>query len=228
MIALFVSVPLASFRIPQAREYWETLPCPPPATVYGMLLATVGEPNRLHHEGAEVALAVLSAPELSVVVRTLWRVKDRRLAPGIGENRRPDFQELLSNVRLAIWVRTGAAETARPSLSDRVTAALARPSDVNRFGGLSLGESTHLIDELRALGPADHGESAASRRYGRRSSAPCVAGPRWCRWDAMGTVPPCPDRARCGTRRARLDHSSAAREAIGRAAPRVKPRTERR
>jgi CRISPR-associated protein Cas5t len=158
MIALFVSVPLASFRIPQAREYWETLPCPPPATVYGMLLATVGEPNRLHHEGAEVALAVLSAPELSVVVRTLWRVKDRRLAPGIGENRRPDFQELLSNVRLAIWVRTGAAETARPSLSDRVTAALAQPSDVNRFGGLSLGESTHLIDELRALGPADHGE----------------------------------------------------------------------
>jgi CRISPR-associated protein Cas5t len=92
------------------------------------------------------------------MVRTLWRVKDRKLAPGIGENRRPDFQELLSGVRLAIWVRTGAAEAARPSLSDRITAALARPSDVNRFGGLSLGESTHLIDELRALDPADHGE----------------------------------------------------------------------
>jgi CRISPR-associated protein Cas5t len=129
MIGLFVSVPVASFRVPQAREYWETLPCPPPATVYGMLLAAVGEPNRLHHEGAEVALALLSAPELSVVVRTLWRVKDHKLAPGIGENRRPDFQELLSNVRLAVWVRTGAAEAARPSLSDRVAAALARPSD---------------------------------------------------------------------------------------------------
>src|SRR4029077_9526208 len=128
MIALFVSVPLASFRIPQAREYWETFPCPPPATLYGMLLAAVGEPNRLHHEGAELALALLSAPELSVVVRTLWRVKDRKLAPGIGENRRPDFQELLSNVRLAVWVRTGAAESARLSLSDRVTTALARPS----------------------------------------------------------------------------------------------------
>jgi CRISPR-associated protein Cas5t len=87
-----------------------------------------------------------------------WLVKDRKLAPGIGENRRPDFQELLSNVRLAVWVRTGAAEAARPSLSDRVAAALARPSGVNRFGGLSLGESTHLIDELRALGRADHGE----------------------------------------------------------------------
>jgi CRISPR-associated protein Cas5t len=158
MVGLFVSVPIASFRVPQAREYWETLPCPPPATVYGMLLAAVGEPNRLHHEGAEVALALLSAPELSVVVRTLWRVKDRKLAPGIGENRRPDFQELLSNVRLAVWVRTGAAEAARPSLSDRVAAALARPSGVNRFGGLSLGESTHLVDELRALGPTDHGK----------------------------------------------------------------------
>jgi hypothetical protein len=49
-------------------------------------------------------------------------------------------------------------KAARPSLSDRVAAALARPSDISRFGGLSLGESTHLVDELRALGPADHGE----------------------------------------------------------------------
>jgi CRISPR-associated protein Cas5t len=123
-----------------------------------MLLSAVGEPNRLHHEGAEVAVALLSAPELSVVVRTLWRAKDRRLVPGLGENRRPDFQELLSNVRLAVWVRIGATEAARPSLSDRVAAALARPSSVNRFGGLSLGESTHLVDELRALRPADYGE----------------------------------------------------------------------
>ena len=158
MIGLFVSAPVASFRVPQAREYWETLPCPPPATVYGMLLSAVGEPNRLHHEGAEVALALLTAPELSVVVRTLWRVKDRKLALGMGENRRPDFQELLSGVRLAVWVRTGAEEEARPSLSERVAAALAQPSGVNRFGGLSLGESTHLVDELRALGRADHGE----------------------------------------------------------------------
>src|SRR5262245_25960299 len=158
MIGLLVSVPVASFRVPQAREYWETLPCPPPATVYGMLLAAVGEPNRLHHEGAELALALLSAPELSVVVRTLWRVKDLKVAPGMGENRRPDFQELLSNVRLAIWVRAGTAEAARPSLADRITAALAQPSDINRFGGLSLGESAHLVDELRALGRADHGE----------------------------------------------------------------------
>jgi CRISPR-associated protein Cas5t len=123
-----------------------------------MLLAVVGEPNRLHHEGAEVALALLSAPELSVVVRTLWRMKDRKVASGIGENRRPDFQELLSNVQLAVWVRTGAAEAARLSLADRVAAALARPFGISRFGGLCLGESTHLVDELRALGPADHGE----------------------------------------------------------------------
>jgi CRISPR-associated protein Cas5t len=158
MIGLFVSVPIASFRVPQAREYWETLPCPPPATVYGMLLSAVGEPNRLHHEGAEAALALLFASGPSVVVRTLWRAKDQKLAPGIGENRRPDFQELLCNVRLAIWVRTGASETVRPTLADRVAEAVAQPSSINRFGGLSLGESTHLIDELRELRPADHGE----------------------------------------------------------------------
>jgi CRISPR-associated protein Cas5t len=197
MIGLFVSVPIASFRVPQAREYWETFPCPPPATVYGMLLSAVGEPNRLRHEGAEVALALLSAPELSVVVRTLWRVKDRKQAPGMGENRRPDFQELLSNVRLAVWVRTGLAEAARPSLSDRVAAAFERPSEVNRFGGLSLGESPHLVDELRTLRPADHGEGrlllgdaegdlalpvwpdhvgAAGTRWGQYRLAPAVVG----------------------------------------------------
>jgi CRISPR-associated protein Cas5t len=123
-----------------------------------MLLSLVGEPDRLHHEGAELALALLSTPEVSVVLRKLWRVKNRKLPPGIGMNRRPDFQELLSDVRLAIWVRTGRAEATRPSLSERIAAALERPSEINRFGGLSLGESTHLVDKLRALRPSDHGE----------------------------------------------------------------------
>ena len=38
-LALYLSAPVASFRVPQAREYLETFPCPPPATVYGALLS---------------------------------------------------------------------------------------------------------------------------------------------------------------------------------------------
>lgn len=148
--ALYVSVPIASFRAPYAREYFETLPCPPPSTVYGMLLSLVGEPDRLRHIGAEIAIGLLSVPDISVVLRTLWRIKSRKHAPGTGENKRPDFQELLTNVRLAVWVRSGPSER-QPTLHQRVMRAMQEPGAVARFGGLSLGESTHLVDEIRPL-----------------------------------------------------------------------------
>ena len=148
-VALYVSVPVACFRAPRAREYFETLPCPPPATAYGMLLSLVGETDRRAHEGAEVALAMLSDPPISVVLRTLWRVKSRKHGLGLAENRRPDFQEILTDVRLVVWVRAGQQERADPSLADRVKAGIDHPAQIARFGGLSLGESTHLVNEAR-------------------------------------------------------------------------------
>ena len=150
-IGLFVSIPIASFRIPRAREYFETFPCPPPSTVYGMLLSMVGEVNRRVHEGAEIAIAMLSEPACSIVLRTVWRVKDRGTGMGIGTNRRPDFQELLSDIRLAVWVRQGTTEAAGKPLARRVQDAIDSPRTACRFGGLSLGESTHLVDEVRGL-----------------------------------------------------------------------------
>ncbi len=157
-VACFVAVPVAGFRAPHAREYWETLTVPPPSTIYGMLCAAVGEPDRLVHRGAELAIGLLARPVLSRVVRTLWRVKDRNIPPGLGENKRPDFQELLMGIRLAVHVRSGMTEEARPALADRLDAALGAPASVTRFGGLSLGESTHLVDELRPLRTADLAE----------------------------------------------------------------------
>lgn len=153
-VALFVSVPVASFRAPYAREYFETLPCPPPSTVYGMLLSLVGEPDRLRHTGAEIAIGLLSVPNTSIVLRTLWRIKSKKHAPGTGENKRPDFQELLTDVRLAVWVRSGRRES-QPTLFERVQEALANPVAITRFGGLSLGESTHLVNEIRSLRSGD-------------------------------------------------------------------------
>lgn len=157
MMPLYVSVPVACFRAPQAREYLETLSLPPPSTVYGMLLSLVGETNRLAHVGAEIAVGLLGDedPPRSVVLRTVWRVKNRSLPPGTGANARPDYQELLTDVRLVVWCRGGETETASPNLAMRIASTIAHPGETSRFGGLSLGESTHLVDEVRPYRASD-------------------------------------------------------------------------
>jgi CRISPR-associated protein Cas5t len=152
-IGLYVSVPVASFRVPRAREFFETFPVPPPATVYGMLLSMIGEVNRRVYEGTEIAIALLSEPEYSVVLRTLWRVKKKESGLGLGENRRPDFQELLTDIRLAVWIRD--EEMMETSLAKRIRKSFDNPSTINRFGGLCLGESTHLVDEVSLLKPSE-------------------------------------------------------------------------
>ena len=150
MLGLFVSVPIACFRKGLAREYLETEPLPPPSTCYGFLLSLVGEGDRRKHIGARICPVLLNRPEVSVVLRTIWRVKK---APwGTAGNIRPDFQQLLSHVRLLLWLdssdETASAQIAG-SLEQRVEGALANPAGVSRFGGLSLGESSHLVDEVR-------------------------------------------------------------------------------
>jgi CRISPR-associated protein Cas5t len=120
-----------------------------------MLLSLVGEPDRLTHQGAEVAIALVSQPERSVVLRTLWRVKDKKSPPGCGINKRPDFQELLTDTRISVWVRQGENEHAEVPLIYRLSSAMANPESLNRFGGLSLGESTQLVDEVRPWRASD-------------------------------------------------------------------------
>lgn len=148
-LQLYVSVPIACFRVAQAREYWETYPCPAPSTIYGMLLSIVGEANRFAHKGTEIAMAMISTPQLSVVLRSLWRIKDKNVGFGVGVNVRPDYQEILSDIRLSIWVREGSKEESDEPLVSRLWYALKNPSEIVRFGGLSLGESTFLVDEVR-------------------------------------------------------------------------------
>lgn len=161
---LYVSVPLACFRVPRAREYFETFPCPPPSTVYGMLLSMVGETNRRNHEGVEIAIAMLSEPEYSVVLRTVWRVKNKNDGSGLGNNRRPDFQEILTDIRFAVWVRKGGEENSQQFLVNRLQTAIEYPSSVSRFGSLALGESTHLVDEITSITERANKQN----RYGER------------------------------------------------------------
>ena len=82
----------------------------------------------------------------STVVRTVWRVKDRNLSLGTGENAKPDFQQLLTQCELVIWLDS-SDEPGTLKLEERVTGAFDRPEDIVRFGGWSLGESTHLIND---------------------------------------------------------------------------------
>jgi len=150
MLGLRVHVPIACFRKGLAREYLETEPVPPPSTCYGFLLSLVGETERLRHVGCRVTPVMLNEPDQSVVLRTVWRVKSRPL--GSAGNTRPDFQQLLSSVELVIWVDS-SDEDADETLERRIRQGLANPGAIDRFGGLSLGESTHLVDEVSVILP---------------------------------------------------------------------------
>lgn len=143
MLGVYVTVPVACFRKGLAREYLETEPLPPPATCYGFLLSLVGETDRNKYIGCRVAPVLLSKPPTSTVLRTVWRIKKTPLgSPG---NTRPDYQQLLTDVELAIWLESAT------DLEDRVANALSNPVSSARFGGLSLGESSHMVDEVCLL-----------------------------------------------------------------------------
>jgi CRISPR-associated protein Cas5t len=147
MIGLYVTVPVACFRKGLAREYLETEEFPPPSTCYGFLLSLVGETRRARHIGCRVAPGLLGQPAQSVVLRTVWRVKKTPL--GSSGNIRPDYQQLLTGVQAVIWCDSaGEPNQNNHPLEERLAAALQSPASVSRFGGLSLGESTHLVNDV--------------------------------------------------------------------------------
>ena len=129
MLGVYVTVPIACFRKGRAREYLETESLPPPATCYGFLLSLVGETDRRAHIGCRVAAVLLSNPAKSVVLRTVWRVKKMPL--GTSGNTRPDYQQLMTDVRLVIWVHS--SDEASDRLEDRVSAALTNPREHHPF-----------------------------------------------------------------------------------------------
>lgn len=155
MVGVFVSVPITCFRKGMAREYLETESIPPPSTAYGFLLALVGEGDRSRHVGARVTTAILSDPQQSVVLRTVWRVKNRPL--GSAGNSRPDYQQLLTDVQSVIWLDSSDESGESPSLEERVRQALDPNTrrGIIRFGGLSLGESTHLVNDVSLFTPSE-------------------------------------------------------------------------
>lgn len=155
-VALQVEVPIACFRQSRAREYAETYPVPPPSTVYGMLLSSVGETDRYKHCGTQLAIALLSEPEKSTVLRTFRRFKKKDLHDP--SNARPDYQELLTDIQFVVKVASGT-DAAQPTLPERLQSAFTNPETVNRFGALCLGESRDLVNAVTLLTENYQGES---------------------------------------------------------------------
>ena len=108
-----------------------------------------------------LALIGPASQPTSVILRTVWRVKNRPL--GSAGNTRPDYQQLLTGVELVIWLDSSGETHDGPNLESRVQIAL-DPSErdgIDRFGGLSLGESTHLVNEVSAFEQTDQCQGRA-------------------------------------------------------------------
>ena len=148
-VSLYVEVPFCAFRPYASREYQDTYPVPPPSAVYGMLLSMVGvqREEKSVHCGVEMALAVERLPKRAKVFRKLRRGKTL-------EDLRPDYQDLLLDLRLWIWLKE-ARDRAKVSLPTKIVQALASPISVRRSGGLSLGESSYLVDTISIKEPPE-------------------------------------------------------------------------
>ena len=151
-LSLYCEVPVSAFRPQWAREYQETYPVPPPSTVYGMLLSLAGVPwqQKSRYAGVRLALALVGEPETHRVFRKFRRVSQSG-DPDPLAHRRPDYQDLLLWLKLWVWLTDGDADQ---SLIGAVTRALGPDRCGNRrYGGLSLGESSHLVDYLAVRQP---------------------------------------------------------------------------
>ncbi len=146
MLKLRITSPFATFTNSRSREYAASYLYPPPATIYGTLLALVGETDRTRHLGVKIAIGLLSLPNSSTVMRSFKRRKKNDIdSPA---NSRPDYQEVLCGLNLVVCVDSSEDSN---GLESRIEQALRNPETLDRFGGLSLGESRDLIDDLRIL-----------------------------------------------------------------------------
>ena len=147
-----------TFRPSWSREYQDTYPFPPPATVYGMILSLIGIEwhDKSKFAGMCMAIAMQGEPDISLVFRKFRRVPQSKKNADPLTERRPDYQDLLIGLKLWLWISDGNAEI---SIVERVRAILTKPygQTVSRYGGLSLGESSHLVNEISIRTPSGSG-----------------------------------------------------------------------
>lgn len=158
-----------------AREYQETYPAPPPSTIYGMLLSLVGVERRekSRHAGLRIAVALAENTRASLwqrrekgrIFRKFRRVAQSKKNADPLADRRPDYQELLLGLEFWLWIDDSQA---RYPLSSIIRRALNpdKRGEIVRHGALCLGESSHMINDVKVEHP--HGRG--------RFVAPCPTG----------------------------------------------------
>ena len=162
MIQLYIECPCTSFPRSFARDYKETYLYPPPSTIYGFLLSLVGEEDLTKHLGVQLALGIIGDdPSISHIIRkqrhhkfvigTNAKKRIEKYGEGIyptSNYSKPNHQELLTGLRIVVHVDSNE-ESAPVKLTERISIALSNPSQIARFGGLSLGESNGLVNGVR-------------------------------------------------------------------------------
>jgi CRISPR-associated protein Cas5t len=162
---LYLECPCTSFPRSFARDYKETYRYPPPSTVYGLLLSLVGETDLTAHLGVKLAIGIIGEdPPISRIVRKQRHHKfvgDSKVIAKHGEGvyptsnfSKPNHQELLTGLRVAFQIDS-SEESKSVKLAERVAIALSTPESINRFGGLSLGESWALVNGIRTYRESD-------------------------------------------------------------------------
>jgi CRISPR-associated protein Cas5t len=155
---LYLECPCSSFPRSFARDFKETYLYPPPSTIYGMLLSLVGEMDMKAHIGVKIAIGIIGADSpISRIVRKQRHHKFSKSHAGTyptSQFSKPNHQELLTDLKIAIAIDSNS-EMATVKLSEQITIALSTPSQVSRFGGLSLGESWCLVNGVRVYRESD-------------------------------------------------------------------------
>jgi CRISPR-associated protein Cas5t len=155
---LYLDCPCTSFPRSFARDFKETYRYPPPSTIYGLLLSLVGEVEMRAHGGVKIAIGIIgNDPPISRIVRKQRHHKFSAKHLGTyptSQFSKPNHHELLTDVQVTINVDS-SEETATVKLEERLAIALSTPSQITRFGGLSLGESWAMVNGVRAYRETD-------------------------------------------------------------------------
>jgi CRISPR-associated protein Cas5t len=155
---LYLECPCTSFPRSFARDFKETYRYPPPSTIYGLLLSLVGEVNLQAHSGVKLALGIIGKdPPISRIVRKQrhhkFSVKQLGTYP-TSQFSKPNHHELLTDLQFVVRVDSGQEEAA-VKLEERIAIALSTPEQIQRFGGLSLGESWAMLNGVRSYRETD-------------------------------------------------------------------------
>jgi CRISPR-associated protein Cas5t len=166
---LYLECPCTSFPRSFARDFKETYSYPPPSTVYGFLLSLVGEVDMTAHLGVQLAIGIIGDdPPISRIVRKQRHHKfdnggsdHKKRVEKYGEGiyptsqfSKPNHHELLTHLKVGFQIDS-SQETAPIKLANRVAIALSTPSQITRFGGLSLGESWAMVNGVRSYRETD-------------------------------------------------------------------------